>query len=138
MTAIVKLPWNLELSSDMTLYSRTGYADSQLNTNDLVWNARLARPFLKGRLVVMLDGFDILGQLDNVTRNVNAQGRTETYTNVMPRYALLHVTYRFNRLPKKTAEKEITREGGCLRPALDGKRWLSGCPDGQLRYGHRQ
>ena len=101
MTAIVKLPWNLELSSDMTLYSRTGYADSQLNTNDLVWNARLARPFLKGRLVVMLDGFDILGQLDNVTRNVNAQGRTETYTNVMPRYALLHVTYRFNRLPKK-------------------------------------
>jgi len=49
----------------------------------------------------MLDGFDILGQLDNVTRNVNAQGRTETYTNVMPRYALLHVTYRFNRLPKK-------------------------------------
>ena len=101
MTAIVKLPWNMELSSDMTLYSRTGYADSQLNTNDLVWNARLARPFLKGKLVVMLDGFDLLGQLDNVTRSVNAQGRTETYTNVMPRYALLHVAYRFNKMPRK-------------------------------------
>ena len=49
----------------------------------------------------MLDGFDILGQLDNVTRTLNAQGRTETYTNVLPRYGLLHVVYRFNKLPKK-------------------------------------
>ena len=69
--------------------------------NDLIWNARLARPFLKGKLVVRLDCFDLLGQLDNVTRHVNAQGRTETYTNVMPRYALFHIAYRFNRMPKK-------------------------------------
>ena len=40
-------------------------------------------------------------ELDNVTRIVNAQGRTETYTNVLPRYALLHVVYRFNKQPKK-------------------------------------
>jgi hypothetical protein len=32
---------------------------------------------------------------------VNAQGRTETYTNVMPRYALLHVMYKFAKHPKK-------------------------------------
>ena len=100
MTALVRLPWKIELNSDMTLYSRTGYADSRLNTNDFVWNARLSRPFLKGKLLVMLDGFDLLGQLDNVTRIVNAQGRTETYTNVLPRYALLHLVYRFNKQPK--------------------------------------
>ena len=49
----------------------------------------------------MLDGFDLLGQLDNVTRTVNAQGRTETCTNVLPRYALLHLVYRFSKQPKK-------------------------------------
>ena len=101
LAAILKLPWKLDLSTDLTLYSRTGYADPQLNTNDLVWNARLSRSFFKGRFLVLFDGFDILGQLSNVTRTLNAQGRTETYTNVMPRYALLHVVYRFNKQPKK-------------------------------------
>ena len=101
MTALLKLPLQMELNTDMTLYTRTGYADAHLNATDLVWNARLTRPFLKGRLLLMLDGFDLLGQLDNVTRIVNAQGRTETYTNVLPRYAMLHVVYRFNKQPKK-------------------------------------
>ena len=84
LSAIMKLPWKLDLSTDLSLYTRTGYADEALNTNDLVWNARLTRPFLKGRLLMIFDGFDILGQLSNVTRTLNAQGRTETYTNVMP------------------------------------------------------
>lgn len=97
----VRLPWQFDLTSDLTLYGRTGYADAQLNTADLVWNARLSRPFCKGKLLVMIDGFDILGQLSNVTRTVNAQGRTETFTNVMPRYALLHVMYKFAKHPKK-------------------------------------
>ena len=101
LAAILKLPWKLDLSTDLTLYSRTGYADKSLNTNDLVWNARLSRPFFKGKLLVLFDGFDLLGQLSNVTRTLNAQGRTETWTNVMPRYALLHVVYRLNKQPKK-------------------------------------
>ena len=101
LSAILKLPWKLDLSTDLNLYTRTGYADAALNTNDLVWNARLARPFFKGKLLVLLDGFDILGQLSNVTRVMNAQGRTETYTNVMPRYVLLHAVWRFNKQPKK-------------------------------------
>ena len=66
-----------------------------------MWNARLSRPFFKGKLIVVFDGFDLLGQLSNVTRTLNAQGRTETWTNVMPRYALLHVVFRLNKQPKK-------------------------------------
>ena len=105
LSAIIKLPWKLDLSTDLSLYTRTGYADEALNTNDLVWNARLTRPFLKGRLLMIFDGFDILGQLSNVTRTLNAQGRTETYTNVMPRYALLHIVYRLNKQPKNKVRK---------------------------------
>ena len=101
LSAILKLPWKLDLSTDLNLYTRTGYADESLNTNDFVWNARLSRPFFKGKFLVLLDGFDILGQLSNVTRVMNAQGRTETYTNVMPRYVLLHAVWRFNKQPKK-------------------------------------
>ena len=101
LSAILKLPWKLDLSTDLNLYTRTGYADAALNTNDFVWNARLSRPFFKGKFLVLIDGFDILGQLSNVTRVMNAQGRTETYTNVMPRYVLLHAVWRFNKQPKK-------------------------------------
>ena len=101
LTALLSLPWQLQLSTDMTLYTRRGYVDPTMNTDEWVWNGRLSRPFLKGRLVVMLDGYDLLGQLSNVTRTINAQGRTETYTNTLPRYTLLHAIYRFSKQPKK-------------------------------------
>ncbi len=99
--AIIHLPWKFDLTTDLTLYGRTGYTDASLNTADVVWNARLARALFKGKWVVMLDGFDILGQLSNVTRTINAQGRTETYTGVLPRYGLLHIVYKFQKKPRK-------------------------------------
>ena len=98
--AIVHLPWKLDLTTDLTLYGRRGYTDRLMNTDDVVWNARLSRPFAKGRLLLMVDGFDLLGQLSNVTRTINAQGRTETWTNVLPRYVLFHAVWRLNKEPK--------------------------------------
>lgn len=100
-TAKLQLPWKLQLSTDLTMYSRRGYANSEMNTDDLVWNARLSRPFLKGKLIALIDGFDILGQLNNVTRTVNAQGIEEVYCNVLPRYVMFHVIFRFNKAPKE-------------------------------------
>ena len=101
LTALLQLPWKLQFSTDLTMYSRRGYESSSMNTNDLVWNARLSRTFLGGSLTCFVDGFDLLGNLSNVNRTVNAQGRTETRYNVVPRYAMLHVIYRLNKQPKK-------------------------------------
>ena len=83
------------------MYSRRGYSDSTMNTNELVWNARLSKRLMKGNLTIMFDGFDILNKLSNVRRYINAQGRSETFYNVIPSYSLLHVIYRFNKTPKK-------------------------------------
>lgn len=99
VTAKVHLPWELQLGTDLSMYSRRGYSDEVMNTDDLVWNARLSRPFFKGKFVMMVDGFDILGQLSNITRTLNAQARTEVYSNVIPRYVMFHAIYRFNILP---------------------------------------
>ena len=96
-SAIVQLPLKMQLSTDFTAYTRHGYTSDELNTTDLVWNARLTCPLMKSRLLLALDGFDILGQLSNVTRTINAQSRTETHTNTLPRYALLHAIWRFNK-----------------------------------------
>ena len=72
-----------------------------MNTNELVWNARLAKRFMHGNLTLMLDAFDLLGNLSNVRRTINAQGRTETWYSVTPQYAMFHVIYRLNKQPKK-------------------------------------
>jgi len=96
-----KLPWNMAISTDITMHSRRGYYDPRLNDNHLVWNARISKSILKGNLTFALDGYDILGQLSNVTYQVNAQAQTETRYNTLPRYAMLHVIYRLNLQPKK-------------------------------------
>lgn len=101
LTGMFKLPASFGISTDLTCYTRRGYADNALNTTDVVWNARLSYTACKGRWVFMLDGFDILNQLNNVTYGVNAQARTVTYTNVLPRYTMLHAQYKLNIRPKK-------------------------------------
>lgn len=89
-------PWKIQLATDLKMYNRRGYEESSMNTDELVWNASLSRPFLKGKLLVKVDAFDILGQLSNTRYTVNGQGRTETWQLCMPRYAMLRVSYRFN------------------------------------------
>ncbi|MCR5533559.1 MAG: outer membrane beta-barrel family protein [Bacteroidaceae bacterium] len=94
-------PWKIQLATDLKMYSRRGYEEPSMNTNEPVWNASLSRPFMKGNLIVKVDAFDILNQLSNTRYIVNGQGRTETWQLMMPRYAMLRIAYRFNKMPKK-------------------------------------
>ena len=72
-----------------------------MNTDDIVWNATLSKKLLKKRVTLSLDGFDILGQLSNVTQTLNGQGRYETWRNVIPCYAMLRLTYNLDIKPAK-------------------------------------
>lgn len=97
--AIFKLPYNLSLSTDITLFTRNGYESAEMNHSDLVWNARIAYTFGKGRWTMMLDGFDLLHQLNSVRYAVNAQGRTVTYVNTLPRFLIFHIQYHLDIKP---------------------------------------
>ena len=101
LIAQAKLPWDLQFNTDLTLYSRRGYGESGMNTDDIVWNATLSKKLLKKRVTLSLDGFDILGQLSNVTQTLNGQGRYETWRNVIPSYAMLRLTYNLDIKPAK-------------------------------------
>lgn len=98
---LLNLPKDWQIGSDATLYCRRGYSDETLNTTDVVWNGSVSKTLIKGRLTLKLNGVDLLGQISNVQHVVNAQGRTETWLNSQPRYAMLHAIWRFNVLPKK-------------------------------------
>ena len=96
------------VATDLKMYSRRGYGDNSMNRNDLVWNASITRSFpnpfgkkASGTLVVRLEGFDILSQLSSTYIFINGQGRTETIRNTLPRYVMLHLTYNWNKIPKR-------------------------------------
>ena len=94
-------PLNIQLSTEMKVYCRRGYEEPAMNRNDIVWNASLARPFCKGRFLARLEAYDILHQLSSTNYVVNGQGRTETINLTLPNYLMLHLSYQFNKNPKK-------------------------------------
>ncbi len=91
----------LNVSTDINMFSRRGYQSEVMNTDDLIWNAQLTRSFLKGKLTAKLAAYDILRNLSNKQYSVDAQGRTETWTNSIPRYLMFSLAYKFTKVPKK-------------------------------------
>lgn len=101
LNAQIVLPWELQLTTDMTMFARRGYQQTEMNTTDWIWNVQLARTFLKGHLTAKLQGFDLLQQLSNTHYVINSQGRTESWNNSIPRYVMLSLAWKFNINPKK-------------------------------------
>ena len=101
INANYKLPWNFTIDTDLQMHSRRGYADADMNDNRLYWDATLTKSWHQGRWVAKLKGYDLLGQVSQWQYYVNAQGRTEYWTNNMRRYVLLSLSYRFSVTPKK-------------------------------------
>ena len=103
-------PWGTSLSTDIGMSSRRGYSSSEMNTNELLWNAQVSHSFLRGRaLTVMFEVNDILGQQTNISRNIDALMRTDSRHNAIYQYGMLRVVYRFNILGGKNnlkAEKK--------------------------------
>lgn len=95
------LLWGINLATDIKMYSRRGYSDSYMNTDNLIWNASVAKPFLKNKLTVKLSGYDILRNISNTEYIVNGQGRTETWNNTIPSYMMFSVLYRINSVSNK-------------------------------------
>lgn len=96
------LAWGIDFETDIMAYYRRGYNDASMNTTNWVWNAQLSKAFGKRKQwLAKACGFDILHQISTVRRTVNAQGRTETWYNTIPSYALLSIAYRLDVKPKK-------------------------------------
>ncbi|MCH5319995.1 MAG: TonB-dependent receptor [Paramuribaculum sp.] len=102
VTAQINLPKGFSVNTDFMCYTRSGYGTEQLDTTDPVWNIRLAyTPPRNTKWVFMVDGYDMLHTLNNVSYTVNGAGRVVSYTNVLPRYFLFSVQYRLSLQPKK-------------------------------------
>ena len=120
----INFPWGTSLSTDIHMYSKRGYADATLNTNELLWNAQLSHSFLKGKLLtVMLQWYDILSEQSNFSRTVNANGWRDQEVNAITSYAMLHISYRLNFFGGRNSGggRLGGREGGMGRGGAGGR-----------------
>lgn len=83
------------------MYSRRGYADRSLCTNNLLWNAQLDYSTCKGHILISAKAFDILRQISTTYSTVNSQARMETWRLSLPSYFMLCIQYKFNKNPKR-------------------------------------
>lgn len=97
----VVLPWDIELSTDIKMYQRRGHDDPSMNINTLLWNGRISKSLLSDRLIVAVDGFDILGNVKSIGYSINSLNRTETWTNSIPSYVMLSLRWNFAKKPRE-------------------------------------
>ena len=100
----IKLPKKFILESDAS-YTMNGKRANGYNINYFIWNASLAKTFLKNEnLILAFYAYDMLNQNINVVRNTSSNIISDVKTNIISRYFLLKATFKFN--SNKTKETE--------------------------------
>ena len=110
---VINMPWDMQFSSDISQQSRRGYDDASMNTNELIWNAQLSQNFLKQKnATVSVQWYDILRERSSISRNLSATNRSDTWTNAIHSYVMVHLIYRFNLMGNKEARAAGFGGGG--------------------------
>ncbi|RYY41012.1 MAG: hypothetical protein EOO08_03565 [Chitinophagaceae bacterium] len=86
------------IATDFDYYVNSGRA-AGFNQNIPMWNASIAKQFLKGKQAELkLSVNDILNQNQSITRNTGTNYVEDVQTNVLQRYFMLTFTYNLNRM----------------------------------------
>lgn len=100
----LKLPFKTFLETDAEYVINSQRAEGY-NLNYVVWNASISKSFLKNEnLILAVSGNDILNQNIMNTRTVQDNVITDDRTNIISRYFLLKLTYKFNSTKTKDTD----------------------------------
>src|SRR5574344_673910 len=108
------LPWrNIRLASDLQMSSRRGYSSSEMNTDELLWNASASISFLQGNKgTISIAVYDILQQRSNVSRQMSAISRSDSYNNTINSYLMATFIYRLQMFGDKNTRQSMRGRGG--------------------------
>lgn len=100
----LKLPFKMLLETEAEYYINSQRTNGY-NINYLIWNANLQKSFLKNEnLIIAFEANDILNQNISTNRSIQDNVITDNKTNIISRYFLLRLTYKFN--STKTKEND--------------------------------
>ena len=100
----INAPWGTSLSTDIGEQCRRGYSDASMNTNELIWNAQISQSFLKERAAtIIVQWYDILKEQSSISRSISATMRSDSWTNAIHSYVMVHFIYKLNLMGSKGA-----------------------------------
>ncbi|RYY87795.1 MAG: hypothetical protein EOO15_10875 [Chitinophagaceae bacterium] len=89
---------NLIIATDFDYFINSGRSEGY-NQNVPMWNASIAKQFLKGKQAELRFSVnDILNQNQSITRNTGTNYVEDVQTNVLRRFFMLSLTYNLNRM----------------------------------------
>ncbi|MCR5395100.1 MAG: outer membrane beta-barrel protein [Bacteroidales bacterium] len=115
-SANARLNWtfwkNFTLEQDLS-YTYYGGASMPSVIDEWIWNMSVGKKFgKKNSTEVKLQIYDLLNQRTGYSRNVSSTGITQSYTNYMPRYFMLTVSYKIANYKSSSELKERRRGAG--------------------------
>lgn len=103
----INAPWGTSLSTDIGEQCRRGYEDASMNTNELIWNAQVSQSFLKNRAAtVSVQWYDILRERSSISRSISATMRSDSWTNAIHSYVMVHFIYKLNLMGNREARMQ--------------------------------
>ena len=101
------LPFGLKLESDILYQTNQGYG-TNYQKNSWLWNTALSYSFLKNKAAtIRLKGYDLLNSETGISREVTALNVTDSRTNVLGRYFMVHFIYRFSSFGKGSSRSDF-------------------------------
>lgn len=94
------LPWGIRFATLIRTILYAGNSQAALNRTMTNWDVSLSKFFLDDRLGVHIKAHDLLAQATTYRSEVTTTGCIESYTDVLPRYLMLTVSYIFNWMKK--------------------------------------
>ncbi|MFL9482737.1 outer membrane beta-barrel protein [Chitinophagaceae bacterium LWZ2-11] len=98
VNGVVQLPFHFETSTDLNFYLRQKTPTFPTNNNVVLWNAYIAKKFLKNdKAQIRFTVNDILAQNRGFNRNTNGASVTESSYETIGRYCLLSFLWNFTK-----------------------------------------
>jgi len=92
----LKLPFKILFETEAEYYINSQRTNGY-NINYIIWNANLQKSFFKNEnFIIALEANDILNQNISTNRSIQDNVITDNKTNIISRYFLLRLTYKFN------------------------------------------
>lgn len=90
------LPYNFKIESDVAYSTNSGYSEG-FELNEWLWNASLAKSFLKGNAATLrLKVYDILQQRSNISYSASSGKTSYSEYNTLNSYFIIHFIYKFS------------------------------------------
>lgn len=102
-----KLPLKFVVKTDAS-YTVNEDRTEGYNTRYLIWNASIQKLFFKNENFILgIEGNDLLNQNIDTRRDVQDNVITDSNTNIISRYFLLRITYKFNSTKTKDTDEDM-------------------------------